>query len=181
MRALLLAAGLAVVAIAPAGATTYLPATFNQIVAEATTIVYGRVASVRSDWSHDRRTIDSVVRVQVVSVLKGAPLVTVPIRVPGGQVGDRIMVVPGAPSFREGDLVVLFLKGTGPAVPVPVGFSQGVFRVVTDPRSGVPTVLPPPVNAESLQGPVARGARLRGPVPLDAFATEVRALVEAGR
>lgn len=181
MRVLLLAAGLAVVANVLAGATTYLPATFNQIVAEATTIVYGRVASVRSDWSHDRRTIDSVVTVQVASVLKGADVATVPVRVPGGRVGDRIMVIPGAPAFREGDLVVLFLKGAGPAIPIPVGFSQGVFRVTADPRSGEAMVLPAPVNAASMHGSVTRGARLRGPVPLDAFASEVRVLVEAGR
>jgi hypothetical protein len=165
----------------PLGATTYLPASFNEIVAESATIVYGRVAAVRGEWSPDRRTIDSVVTVRASAYLKGARGETLLLRVPGGQVGDRIMVMPGAPAFREGDLVVVFLKGTGPAIPSPVGLAQGVFRVAADPRSGQAMVVPSPVTARGPARTVRRGDPLRGPVPLDAFAAEVQALVEGGR
>jgi hypothetical protein len=181
MRALLIACVLLTAAVLPLGATTYLPASFNEIVTESSTIVYGRVASVRAAWSDDRRTIDSFVTVQAVHYLKGTRGQTLLVRVPGGQVGDRLMVIPGVPSFREGDMVVLFLKGAGPAIPHPVGLAQGVFRVVTDPRGGEPLVVPPPIVARGRTARVSRGDPARAPVPLAAFAAEVRGFVEAPR
>jgi len=177
----LLTACLLVTAAVHLTATTYLPASFNQIVAESSTIVYGRVAGVRAAWSDDRRTIDSFVTVQAVDYLKGTRGATLLFRVPGGQVGDRVMVIPGVPSFREGDLVVVFLKGDGPAIPHPVGLAQGVFRVITDPRSGAPLVVPPPIVARGGSARIGRGDPARGPVPFAAFAAEVRGFVEAGR
>jgi hypothetical protein len=181
MRSVLLVLGLLAAAGLPAPATTYLPASFNEVVAESSTIVYGRVTEVRAAWSADRRTIESVVIVRAVSYLKGARGDVMAFTVPGGQVGDRLMAIPGAPSFREGDLVVVFLKGTGPALPRPVGLAQGVFRVMADPRSGEASVVPPPAVARGPGTPVRRGDPARGPVPLDAFAAEVRAFVEAGQ
>lgn len=182
MRGLLLTLGWLTAAVLPLGATTYLPASFNEIVAESSTIVYGRVASVRASWSDDRRTIDSFVTVQAMDYLKGASRnQTMLFRVPGGQVGDRRMVIPGVPSFREGDVVVLFLKGAGPAIPYPVGLAQGVFRVVTDPRNGAALVVPPPIIAHGGTARIGRGDPARGPVPLAAFSAEVRGFVEASR
>lgn len=181
MRALSSVLAFLVVAAAPLGATTYLPASFNEIVAESSTIVYGRVTSVHAAWSDDRRTIDSFVTVHAVEHLKGVRGTSTLFRVPGGRVGDRLMVMPGVPTFREGDLVMLFLKGTGPAIPHPVGLAQGVFRIVTDPRSGAPVVIPPPVVAHGGVARVQRGAPERGPVPLAAFTAEVRAFVEQAR
>jgi hypothetical protein len=180
MRAFLIGVGLLMAAALPLQATTYLPASFNEIVAESSTIVYGRVSSVRAAWSDDRRLIDSYVTVQALDYLKGSRGATTLFRVPGGQVGDRVMVIPGVPSFREGDMVVLFLKGAGPAIPHPVGLAQGVFRVVADP-DGAPVVLPAPMVARGAPARVQRGDPARGPIPLAAFAAEVRGLMEQVR
>lgn len=173
--------GLIVAGASGVRATTYLPATFEEIVAEAVTIAYGRVVAVRPGWTDDRATIESLVVLQVVRPLKGSPGPTVSFRVPGGQVGDRTVVVPGAPGFREGELVVIFLKGQVPAIPRPVGLAQGVFRVVADPQRGEAVVVPPPLVARGARGTVVRGDPARRPLPLDAFAAEVRRLVEGGR
>jgi hypothetical protein len=82
--------------------------------------------------------------------------------------------------LRSGDLVVLFLGAQGPAIPVPVGLTQGVFRVTLDPRSGTVLVMPPPLKA-SAAGRVIRGAAERRSLTLDAFAQEVRAVAGAQR
>ena len=47
----------------------------------------------------------------------------------------------GAPQFARGDEVVLFLKGSAPAVPMPYGLTQGVYRVNRD-ASGRAMVTP---------------------------------------
>jgi hypothetical protein len=90
--------------------------------------------------------------------------------------GPYLSVMPGAPRFAEGDRVVLFLAGDGPALPHVLGLGQGVFRIVID-SSGHPIVTPetlPAVVGASM--PVVRGDLLRRPTPLDRFATEVKLL-----
>jgi hypothetical protein len=94
-------------------------------------------------------------------------------RLPGGEAGGMLHVLPGAPVLRTGDLVVLFLGSRGPSIPSPVGLTQGVFRVTVDPRSGSALVMPPPLKA-SAAGRTIRGAVERRALTLDAFAQEVR-------
>jgi hypothetical protein len=90
-------------------------------------------------------------------------------------------VLVGAPEFERGDEVVLFLQGRAPQLPVLFGLSQGVYRVTRDagPR---PLVTPPAVLA---RGPgsarVVRGDPARVAMPVDAFAREVRAVLERTR
>lgn len=56
------------------------------------------------------------------------------VRMPGGVLEDgRGLVLPGLPRLAPGQDVLLFLSEPGSSgVRVPVGLSQGVFRVVTD-------------------------------------------------
>ena len=68
--------------------------------------------------------------------LKGNLGEHVTVRVPGGQIGRYRTVFVGAPEFREGDEVVLFLKQAGRSDPYIIGLSQGAFRVVPDARTG---------------------------------------------
>ena len=44
-------------------ATVLVPAEFHEIVAGSQIIVYGRVSSVRAEWSDDRSRIDTIVTV----------------------------------------------------------------------------------------------------------------------
>ena len=89
---------------ARAGAVTVAPLSFEELVNESITVVYGRVADVRGQWSDDRRRIDSLVTIEVVDRYKGSTGATLTFTVPGGQVGRYRNLVPGAPSFARGDL-----------------------------------------------------------------------------
>ena len=66
---------------------------------------------------------------EALRYLKGDLGATVTMRLPGGESGGVVQVLPGAPVLRQGDLVVAFLAARGPAIPGPVGLNQGIFRV----------------------------------------------------
>jgi hypothetical protein len=60
---------------------------------------------------------------------------------PGGNVGILNGSVPGAPTFRVGEEVLLFVQTDGPRpFHQAIGFEQGVFRVQRNRVSGATTV-----------------------------------------
>lgn len=161
-------------------AITVIPITFEQLVEEAAAVVYGRVRDVRGQWTADRRGIDSLVTVEPLRYVKGDLGDRVVVRMPGGEAGGRIHLIPGAPVVRDGDLVVMFLRAEGPAVPTIIGVTQGLFRVSVDRHSGAPLVTPPPLKA-SAAGRIIRGAAERRALTIDAFASAVRDAAGAAR
>lgn len=173
---LLLACLAGLAAAHPTAALTVLPATFDELVRESTAVVYGRVIAVRGTWTPDRRTIESVVTLDALEHFKGAETSTTTFTVPGGTAGGRILVMPGAPTFREGDAVVVFLRGRAPAMPSPVGLSLGVYRVTTNPRDGALMVVPTPITTAAGDGVVRRGGLERAPRSLARFGADVRTL-----
>ncbi len=161
------------VAAVPAAATVVLPAEFSEMVSGSQVIVHGRVSDVQSQMLRDQRSIETVVTLVVTQSLKGEPGPVVVFRVPNGQVGRYRRVIIGAPEFRVGDEVVLFLRGRAPGVPMPYGLNQGVYRVQ---RTGGGQTLVSPLVV--VQGPgaerIVRGDPARRPVSIDAFAQQVR-------
>ena len=143
-------------------ATVLLPAEFRDVVNGSQIIVYGRVSSVRSQWTEGRRRIESLVTLEAADFYRGTPSRTVTFRVPGGEVGRYKSVTVGAPEFKPGDEAVLFLKSQGPAVPQVFGLNQGVFRVRVDARSGRRLVTMPILTARSaaqVKATIQGGAR----------------------
>jgi hypothetical protein len=163
-----------------ASATVLVPADFAEVVTGSSTIVFGRVVEVRSALTGPRRVIESVVTVSVIQSLKGAAGATVAFRVPNGQVGRYRRVLVGAPEFAEGDEVVVFLEGRAPAMPSVFGLSQGVYRVTRDAAAGA-LVAPPVTGRGTGAERVVRGDPVRRPMPVEAFAREVRAVLERAR
>jgi hypothetical protein len=162
-------------------ATVLVPAEFREIVAGSQIIVYGRVATVRPEWSDDRRRIDTVVTVTAGSYLKGGPGGSVTFRVPGGQIGRYRNVMIGAPQFQAGDEAVLFLSASGPSIAHIFGLSQGLYRVKTDSRTGRRLVVPPVLTADSDDPQtVTRGDVTRRQLTLDEFAATVRQAMSRG-
>lgn len=156
-----------------ADATTVVPLSFEQLVNESQSVVYGRVADVRAQWTADRRFIESVVTIEILRGIKGGAGESIAFTVPGGQVGRYLNVIPGAPSFARGDLAVFFLTAQGPRLPVTTGLTQGIYRVQRDASSGEMLVLPPVIETA---GRVVRGDARRKPVSLSAFEGTVRAV-----
>lgn len=154
-------------------ATTVLPAEFTEMVDGSHLIVHGTVTAVRSQLAGPRRTIESVVTVDVIEPIKGSAGRQVVFRVPNGEVGRYRRVTVGAPQFAAGDEVVLFLSGRPPVVPMPFGLHQGVYRVTR--TGGAATVAPVVTQAA---GRVVRGDPARRPASVAAFTRAVRAAME---
>ncbi len=160
--------------VAPAGAITVAPLSFEELVNESTAVIYGRVSDVQGQWSADRRSIESRITVDVVGRFKGSPGETITFTVPGGQVGRYLNLIPGAPSFARGDRAVLFLTSRGPRLPTPTGFTQGIYRVTVDSRTGSALVVPPVL--ETADRRIVRGDPRRKPVSMAVFEAAVRAV-----
>ena len=165
---------LSLFAITPTLATTVSPLSFEQLVKESSAVVYGRVVDVRPQWTADRRFIESVVSVEVITGMKGSAGERIAFTVPGGQVGRSLNVIPGAPVFAPGDLAVFFLTAHGARLPVTTGLTQGIYRVQRDAASGSMLVAPPVLDAP---GRIERGDVRRKPVSLTAFEGSVRAVI----
>jgi hypothetical protein len=171
-----LLAALCVGTTAPTSATVLVPVDLPTMTREAGVIVHGRVVDVRGVLTVPHRTIESLVTLQVIESVKGAAGQAITFSVPGGQVGRFRRILVGAPEFRDGDEVIVFLNGRAPAMPTLVGLSQGAYRVALEGSRRV--VLPVPVTGS---GRVVRGDPSRRPPAVEAFVRDLQAAVEPVR
>ncbi len=154
-------------------ATTLVPAEFGQMARESELIVRGTVVSVEGQTVGPLRAIETLVTLRVADTLKGTPTAETVFRVPGGRVGRYRRVMVGAPEFAAGDEVILFLKGRAPAIAMPYGLSQGVYRVA---RNGGKAAVTSAVVTGS--GRVARGDPSRRPLDPQSFARQVKSALD---
>ena len=163
-------------------ATVLIPADLGDLSRGARAIALGRVAAVDARWADDRRSIDTLVTLDVDAYLKGSLGSPLRFRVPGGELGRYRSILVGAPEFTINQRVVVFLGASGPRVPYLLGLSQGVFRVVAA-RNGSGWLVTPPPVLPAVAGPsrVVRGDAGRQPMPLADFERQLRALARGDR
>lgn len=161
-------------------ATVVVPADLGELSRDARAIAVGRVVAVNGRWTDDRRTIETIVTLDVDLYLKGSLGSTLQFRVPGGALGRYRTIVVGAPEFMTDQHVVVFLGATGPMIPYIVGFNQGIYRVVRA-DDGSWMVTPPAMLPSAVTTPVVRGDTTRKAVSLADFESRVRALTERAR
>jgi hypothetical protein len=101
---------------------------FDEKVADAASIVVGRIVSQESSWDANRQRILTYSKIAVEKTLKGSPAQEVTIVTPGGTVGDIAQDYVGVPRFHTGDDNVVFVRQTG-AGPTVLYFDQGAYRV----------------------------------------------------
>jgi hypothetical protein len=162
LASICLAAALA--AAVPLHASVTLPATLDELTAEAELVVYARVAAIETRQAPGTLRVERVVALDVIRALKGTPPDGLRLVLPGGTFGRYRTIVPGVPELTGGDEGVLFLRASANGAPHLVGFSQGFLRVRVDPETGTRTVSAP--VAADAEGVVVRGAPGRGAQPL---------------
>jgi hypothetical protein len=176
-----IASAVLVAALVPTvSATVLLPGDLGDIARAASAIVRGTVVDVRCDWADNRRRVETIVTLRVSESLKGDMRGLVSVKVPGGVLGRYRSITIGAPSFRQGEEVVLFLGAAPPALPYVIGLGQGVFRVQRDGRTGATAVTPPALLANPVRNVrVTRGDPSRGAMSVQRFADSVRQALSA--
>ncbi len=122
-------------ALAPATrATSIVPPTFAELVAESNTVVRGTVTAVRAEEfeSPQGRGIHTFVTFRVERTLKGTPADTVTLRFLGGTVGKRTLRLAGIPTFAVGQRQLVFVARNGEVMCPLIGAGHGRYHVVTD-------------------------------------------------
>jgi len=130
----LFALAAAVLLSAPAvHASMAVAATFDDKVALATSIIFGKCVRQESRFDPSGRWIVTYSTFQIEKTMKGNPQPEMTVVTPGGQVGSVHQDTIGIPAFHPGAENVIFVKNSslGPTV---LYFDQGAYDVTTDDR-----------------------------------------------
>lgn len=96
---------------APAGATTLMRASLDDLVAGNRAVVVGEVMDASSYWNEDHTFILTDVRIAMHDVLKGdASEQEITVTIMGGSVGKLTTLIIGGPELVPGNSYVLFLN-----------------------------------------------------------------------
>jgi hypothetical protein len=107
----MMAFAIAASVVAPAGATTLIRESLDELVRSNRTIVVGEVVDMHSYWNADGTFILTDVRIATHDVLKGnVQDRELTLTVMGGQVGETTTLILGNPELVKGNSYVLFLN-----------------------------------------------------------------------
>ena len=125
----------------PAGASTFLAMSREELVEKADTVVAGRVVEVNSFWNRENTAIVTEATIEVEDSILGNAPSHVRVRTFGGQVGEYKIVAHGFPTFQQGEKLLLFLEPKQGGFHKVLGYQQGEFRIRAD-RSGREVAVP---------------------------------------
>lgn len=160
-----------------ADATQVRYKTVEQMGAESSDVVMGRVTSVQSYWNAQRTKIFTETVIAVDESYKGSGEGTVRLVQLGGEVDGVRVTVHGALSWHEEEEVFLFLEPYEGETYHVTGFSQGKFNIERDPDTGEIYIQRPAITDVRLVGgadddvQTQRGARVER-IPLDRFVSQ---------
>jgi hypothetical protein len=114
-------------------ATTAVMLTNAQLTTSSRVILLGDVQSVKSQWDDTDQNIYSYVKIHVSRILKGhLRAEQIVVKQLGGTVGDDSAVVFGAPDFRAGQRVLLFLNTSSDGTLRTAHLFMGKYDIVDD-------------------------------------------------
>ncbi len=174
---LLFLIGLGLIAVV-ANATTFARLRLEDLAQQASAVARLRCLTTESVREQDE--IWTETRFEVLETAKGFLPGLVAVRTLGGRAGHLQSHVDGAPRFRPGEEVYLFLWGT-PEQPYRVlGWAQGTFRIARNPKTGIESITQDSAGM-AVFDPATRsfrhGAFRNVPVPL--FRARLRKAIES--
>ncbi len=116
--------------LAPAGATTLLRMSMNDMITQSTSIVRARITGSRS--AAMGRDIYTYYQLQVTETLKQGAILPAEVAVPGGVYGNLRQIGVGSPVLAQGKEYVLFLWTSRKGMTQVIGLSQGMFSLTKD-------------------------------------------------
>jgi len=108
------------------------PLSIRELTATADTIAVGRVGAIESERTPGGLDLATRIRLDVEQVLKGAPAAALTIVQSGGEAGGVAGTVAGAPTFRSGEHVLVFLSRRPDGALRVAHLAQGKFTIETD-------------------------------------------------
>ena len=138
---------------------------------ESSIVVRGRVTEVRAFWNSTGTKVFTETTVMVDETYKGQQTGSVSVRQLGGVVGRVRVNVDGAPVWKEGEEVLLFLEPFNGSSYQVAGFSQGKYTIERDTRTGEHFVRGPALDDVELIGAHGEAipGRETGRMPLESF------------
>ena len=131
--------GLLCVAAGRAGGAILIPKDFQDLAREADVVFAGTVTDIYSEWDGEayHSKIHTYVTFTDLKIIAGDYTDrSIEVRLLGGEIDDIGVEYSGVPKFRLGDKNIIFLSGNFKALCPIVGWSQGIYRVVTDLDTG---------------------------------------------
>jgi hypothetical protein len=126
----------------PAGSTTLIRYSTEELTVVADYVVEGVVTHVESRFLEERRFVYTYTTIEVDKVYKGkldAPSIV--LQELGGTAGGVSAAVPSAPEFVPGERVILFLEVRDADYFRVYAMAEGKFTVVTDETTGARTLV----------------------------------------
>ena len=111
----------------PAWGTIAIQTDLRSMVRKADLVFTGKVTGQRAEWANlnGRKSIVTVVTLEVLDTHKGTASQKLDLRCPGGTIGDTTLELVGMPAFTEGEKCVLFVRTNANAVCPIVGIYHG--------------------------------------------------------
>ncbi len=143
--------------LAPAGATTLLKMSMNDLIVQSSSIVRAKITGIRTGAVG--KDIFTYYQVQVSDTLKKGAILPAEFAVPGGVYGNLRQIAVGSPVFAEGQEYVLFLWTSRSGMTQIIGLTQGMFKLTQD-SSGAAVLNRPAIADEMVDksGKAATGA-----------------------
>lgn len=104
------------------------PLTVEDLATRAAGICHGRVEAVEVAREASGNFVTRI-EIATQSIWKGSPTNRIMVTQPGGTLGTRRVVIPGAPTFAPGEEVVLFLSLNPRGEWLTLDLAQGKFSV----------------------------------------------------
>ncbi len=162
-----------------AGSTILIVKNLGELAREADAIVVGRVTGAESRWGNGQSIIWTHHSMRVEETWKGDLTGEIVVSEIGGTVGTKSQFLCGAPSYRAGDHVLLFLKRDAGGLLRTYGWLQGRFDLAAD-SAHLGAWLVTPSFRHVIDGFVpASEVRDGGSVDLDRFRNQVIDLVHS--
>jgi len=164
---------LVLVAAIPAGASTFLKLTPQELVRGSAAVIQGEVLKVSSFWEPTGRMVVTEALVRVEDKLFGSAPSVVVVRTFGGRVGDFTVEAHGFPKFQVHDKVLLYLEPERDGASKVTGYQQGQFHIVRD-QAGVEYAVPASDDDARLVGADGRAAAPAKALRLDELKDSIR-------
>jgi hypothetical protein len=177
---LLVLLAVALVAV-PAGASTFLAMTQDELVRDSAAVIQGRVLQVNSYWEKTGTVIVTEALIQVEDTVFGDVPSVVAVKTFGGKVGGFYVEAHGFPKFHVDQKVLLFLQPDQDGTMRVTGYQQGQFRIALD-KAGREMATPALDLGANLLTKDGRALPRQQTLPLDTLKGQIRAAaVRAGR